>query len=446
MKSGLTDKQKQMLAYGEAHPYSLLCADPRLGKSRVAILLAKKRKVPCLIICPSYLISNWKKEILKWWPTAQVTTFRAAKQIYEPFDSDFVVTSYDLIRKAEFLFDWWAKMTVWDEIHAVKNMASIRSQFLHRVLYENSLPYFHGLTGTPLKNRVKEFYSLIALASYNPKKTDQKFLDTFPDEITFADKFSFSKSYKVKVQKGKKKFKIQITNYYGLKNEKELRTWLKGKYIRIRADKNDLPPISYLDTLVSDIDNKDLLKSFNAYFADEREIREAIKEGDITEAEAREMRTGSVLPEHKRNAAMQKVPFTIKYVENLLESVECCLIYTDHVEACKQIADHFKVPAITGKMSATRRGQLVHDFQASKLNIICATIGSLKEGADLFRSKDVVINDPTWVPGDILQVINRTRALGEKEPRTVHRILGSPQDEKIWGALLEKTKTIDKAT
>ncbi len=90
--------------------------------------------------------------------------------------------------------------------------------------------------------------------------------------------------------------------------------------------------------------------------------------------------------------------------------------------------------------------KMVNDFQAGKLNIICATIGALKEGSDLFRAKDVVLNDPSWIPGDILQVINRTRALGHKEPRTVHRIFGSPQDEKIWEALEEKIETIDKAT
>lgn len=262
--------------------------------------------------------------------------------------------------------------------------------------------------------------------------------------------------------------KLKVTNYSGLRNRKELKSWLKGKYIRIRADAKDLPPISYLDTLVKDTDDKKLLQAFNAFFVSDAEIRKLVRDGiakikrekesgritakeaairrrDV-EREARDMRTGSVLSEHKRNAAVQKIPFTIKYVENLLESVECCLVYSDHRESCQKIADHFKVPAVTGSMPAKRRAALVNDFQAGKLRILCATIGALKEGADLFRAKDLVLNDPVWVPGDLLQVINRTRALGEKEPRTVHRILGSPQDAKIWEVLEEKLATINKAT
>jgi len=442
---GITKKQQQMLAYGDAHPYSLLCADPRLGKSRVAIMLQQKRDANCLIVCPAYLVSNWKKEIAKWSPKSTVTAFKKGKELYPVVDSDFIVISYDLVKKAEYLFEW-ASMAVFDEIHNLKNLGAKRTQFLHRCVFEYSLKYFHGLTGTPLKNRVREFYSPIALTYYDPRLVDPQFLKTYPDEITFAEQFSFSKSYDVKVTKNGRVFSMPIINYFGLKNEKELKAWLRGRYIRIRAEATDLPPISYLDTLVSDIDDKNLLRSFQAYFTPDKEIRDLLKQGAITDKEARELRTSSVLPEHKRNAAVQKIPFTIKYVEDLLESKECCLIYSDHREPIEKIAAHFKVPAITGSTPASKRAELVSAFQSGKINIICATVGSLKEGSDLYRAKDLVLNDPPWVPGDILQVINRTRALGEKDPRTVHRIFGSPQDEKIWMALEEKMLTIDLAT
>src|SRR5690606_11002319 len=120
----------------------------------------------------------------------------------------------------------------------------------------NSVKFFYGLTGTPMKNRVKEFDSLLALANSDPRQTDHSFLETYPDEITFAERFSYSKTYEMEIR-GRT---IAITNYYGLKNKSELKSWLNGKYIRILADKNDLPPISYLDTLVSDIDNEELLE------------------------------------------------------------------------------------------------------------------------------------------------------------------------------------------
>lgn len=452
-RPSLTEKQKLMYAYGKAHHYSLLCADPRLGKSRVAIKLQQRRQVNCLVVCPSHLITNWGKEIKKWSPDSIVTMFRKGKDIYDVFDTDITVTSYDLVTKAPWLFEW-SDMVIADEIHILKNMASKKSQFFHQQIFENSTKYLHGLTGTPLKNRVKEFYSLLALMNYNPKQTDHSFLDTYPDEITFAEHFSFSETYDVEVSKGKKTWRMPVTSYKGLRNKKELKKWLEGKYIRIRAEKGDLPPISYLDTLVSDIDDKQLLREFNQQFVRDEDVRKYVREENrlrdkknkIKGSEVREMRTGSTLSEHKKSAALKKVPFTIKYVENLMESVKCCLVYSDHKDPVHELANHFEVPAITGAMPASRRAQLVNDFQAGKFNILCATIGSLKEGADLYRAKDTVFNDLPWIPGDLLQVINRTRAIGEKDPRTVHRIFGSPQDEKIAGVLEEKIKTIDEAT
>lgn len=437
MVEPLTIKQRQMFEYGKNHPYCILAADPRLGKTRVAILIQQTMGYNCLVVCPAYLISNWRKEISKWAPRAIITSFKSGKEIYDVCDSDFVITSYDLIQKAEFLFEW-ADMVVGDEMHHLKNMASKRSQFFHRSLYENSVKRCIGLTGTPIKNRVREFFSLIALMNYDPKQKDHAFLDRYPDEITFAEQFSYSKTHEIQVR-GRT---ITITNYFGLKNESELRGWLKNKYLRIRADKNDLPPVSYLDTLVSDIDDTALLDAFNDYFISDQEAYATSQNPN----DARDKRTSSVLPEHKRNAAVQKVPFTIKYVENLVESVDCCLVYSDHKEPTQLIAKHFNAPAITGEMPAARRAQLVADFQAGKLNILCATIGSLKEGADLYRAKDLVLSDQPWVPGDLFQVINRMRALGQKDPRTVHRIFGSPQDEKIAEVLEDKLKTIERAT
>jgi hypothetical protein len=728
-----TKKQKLMYEYGLKHDYSLLCADPRLGKTVVAIYLQKTRNVNCLVVCPGYLVPNWRKEINKWSPFSQVTTFTSGKEIYEPCDSDFVIISYDLVQKAEHLFEWadmivadecftgdmeiltdrgfkrfdsltktervaqfgeatggisfirpdryiekdysgeiidmvsrsgvdvsvtpnhdmyletgtgtrrkkkagefkkrtvgrfiscglasgkdielstqerfaiafqadgsfhskrkaafsfsrdrkisefeslvkdcgipmkevkpggtnkkrymvdisnvkvsknlWdifslpdlsltkaraiiEEMVKWDgsvvsdtnyyysskikdnrdfyqsvaaiagyrsygslqidnrykapcyvyrlsirkdskycdlqgykitrkdyqgkvycvtvpsglvvvrrngkvivcgNCHNLKSMSAKRTQFFHKALYENSIKYFHGLTGTPLKNRVREFYSILALANYDPKQTDHSFLTKYPDEILFAEQFSNRQQFEVKIKtKRGASFYKPIVKYEGIRNIPELKSWLKGKYIRIRADKGDLPPVSYLDTMVANFNEPGLIKAFNKFFEDDA--------------------NHSVRPDIKVQAANKKAPLTIKYVENLVETVDCCLVYSDHKEPIQLIAKHFNVPAITGEMPAKRRAQLVKDFQEGRLDILCSTIGALKEGADLFRARDIVFNDPCWTPGDLTQVINRMRAIGEKDPRTVHRMLGSPQDEKIYSVLENKMKVIDAAT
>lgn len=442
-----TKKQRKVYEYGMKHPYSIWAVDPRLGKSMVGIAIQQTLKNNCLVLCPSYLVPNWGKEIRKWGnKDTQITIFRKGSDIYEPFDSDFVIISLDLVQKAEHLFEW-ADMLIIDEVQHIKGMAAKRTQFIHRCIYENSVPRVHLLSGTIIKNRVHEFYSPIAIMHYNPNSEKVKgaqdfgtfvkhnihltkplkFLDRFQDEIAFADYFSYRKEYKVKItDKRGRTYHMPIAKWTGLRRVEELKTYLKNKYIRIKADRKDLPPIIPKTMLISDTPDKALLKAFEDHFEQDG--------------------TDSVRPDIKVEAAMKKVPFTIAYVEDLLTSVDCVLVYSDHVAPIQAIAAHFGVEAITGKMPSKKRSQLADEFQAGKGTIFCATVGSMKEGKDLFRSKHIVMNDLCWVPGDLKQVENRIRALGEKDPRTVHYIFGSPQDEKIWETLKEKQKTIDQAT
>lgn len=426
----LKEYQRRAIDFAHKHPYSILALSPGLGKSRVAIEIQNKLKLNCLVVCPSYLISNWGKEISKWSVRGTMATlFKKGKDIYEPCDSDFVVTSYDLVQKAEHLFEW-ADMVVLDEGHALKSLKAKRTEFIHRVVYENSIKRLHILTGTPIKNRVQEFYSLLALCYYDPAVADSQFLEIFPSEIDFADHFSYRQEYTMQIS-GKW---VTIMKWEGIKNVDELKGWLKDKYIRISSEVLGLPPVMNKTFQISDTDDPELLEAFTSYFLNNKK------------SAARSERTGSVLPEHKAVAALKKVPFTIKYVENLLEEVECLLVYSDHIHPAKEIAAAFNVEAITGDMPSNKRAALADRFQAGEGKILVCTVGAMKEGKDLFRASHVVFNDLPWVPGDIKQVVHRVQRMGQKATCFIHKILGSPQDAYISEVIDNKMKTIEKAT
>lgn len=421
-RPALRPHQVRAISYAIKNPYAILGLDPRLGKSRCAIEIQQKFGLNCLVICPGYLVDNWKIEIKKWVDRPIITTFHRGKDLFDVVDSDFICISYSLAQKAPWLFEW-ADMVVLDEAPAVKSMKAKRSQFIHKEIYENSIKRLLLLTGTPIKNRVAEFYSLLALTFYNPSGPGPRFLELYPDEITFADQFSHRSQYVMKING---RF-VTIVQWAGLRNQKELRRWLKGRYIRIRdTDVLDMPPVSTKPVLISENDDPDLLEAFYSYFNDEGH--------------------GSVKPQYKAQAALEKVPFTVKYAKDLLEQKDSILIYTDHRESCKAIAAAFDVPAITGAMNAKKRGALADRFQAGEGKLLVATIGSLKEGKDLYRAHDIIFNDLCWVPGDLKQVVNRIRVVGKKTPCTAHRIFGSPQDEYIANVLDEKIDTIEKAT
>lgn len=414
--------QKQAIDYGITAPYSILALDPGLGKTRCAIDIHQRLGGNCLVVAPSYLIGNWIAEIKKWGrPGLLITAIKKGSDIYDVFDSDFVLVSYDLAQKAEQFFDW-ADMVILDEAHLIKSQKAKRTQFIHKAIYENSIKRVHLLSGTPIKNRVEEFYSLLALCNYQPGK-ESRFLDEFPDSIGFADYFSYRQEYTIEI--GHRL--VRIIKWSGLRNEIELKNHLKGHYLRIKSeDVLDLPPVIFKDIHVSDSQDEELKHAFDAYFKPEENRK--------------------TNPTAKSQAALRKATITARYAEGLLEETDAVVIYTDHVDASELIAKHFNVTALNGTVSAHRRMEIANEFQAGGKNVLVCTIGAMSTGINLTRSNHLVLNDYPWVPGDLKQTIYRIQRLGQKQRCVVHRMIGSPQDEYIMDTIQAKIETIEEAT
>lgn len=419
----LKEYQERAISYALENPYSILGLDCGLGKSRIFIEIREKLGGNCLVVCPSYLVNNWVHEIRKWAPPETViTAIQKGSQIYELVDTDYAIISYDLSQKAEHFFEW-ADLVAFDEAHALKSQKAKRTQYIHRVVYENSIKRLHLLTGTPIKNRVEEFFSLLALCNYSPHTPDSPFLEKYPSSIDFADHFSFRDEYTIEIN-GRY---IPIIKWTGIRNVDELKGWLKGKYINIKSEEVlDLPEVTIKDFFASNEPDLELLRAFNAYF----------KLGD----------TDKINPTAKAQAALRKVPFTVKYAENLLEEAGCVLIYSDHVEASEAIAKAFKVTALNGKVPSAKRLLISQNFQSGEGRVLVATIGALSTGVNLTRASHIILNDYPWTPGDLKQTIYRIQRIGQKNRCFVHRIIGSPQDSHIMKVCDEKMKTIEIAT
>lgn len=425
--------------FAVSNPYSLNCLDAGLGKSSVALDVWEKTGGNLLIICPSYLVLNWIKEIRKFLGDSPVVTpIRKGKEIYDLLDTDIAIISYDLAIKAENLFEW-ADMIIADECQNLKNMEAKRTASFHKNIFENNIKRLSLLTGTPIQNRVAEYYSLLCLMYYRPGiKSD--FLEKFPSQITFSDHFSFRHEFKMPVWKHGKRIMATVVNWTGHRNVEELKKYLKPFYIRFKSeDILDLPDTLEKEYHISDSDDLELLREFKEYFG--KKVQE--KHGNKIRLVAK---NASVKSNYKAKAALKKAPFTVQYVKNLLEEVDSVVIYTDHVDSCEDIARGLGVKPITGKIQAPDRFRISNDFQSGKTKVLVATIKSFSTGIDLTRSCNLVFNDIPWVPGEIHQAIHRIRRLTQKRNPVVHFVYGSVQDRIITKSLTKKSETIEACT
>ena len=399
---------------------------PGSGKSFVSLEIADRLKLKMLVLCPSYLILNWKREIQKFFgDTKQVSVVRSHRDVYSLWDTDICLASYEFSNHYDKLFEW-AEIVVFEEGHYLKNIKAKRTEACHRLLYQYSNKRMIILTGTPIKNRVQEFYSLITLCYYNPRLKDPEFLKQFPEDISFAERYSFKSESRISIFSAARKRMIEVPliKFTGIQRIDELKEWLKGIYIRVKdTEFMKTEGFVYKDFICGETGDEELYESFLSFVED--------NEG--------------IAPKLKVESALKKVPYTIKYVKDLLEEVDQVVVYSDHVEPCEKIAEAFGIPAITGAMSVDRRMEIADQFFRGEIKVIAATIGSFSTGINnLVVANNMVLNDVCWTPGDLQQTIKRIDRIGQTKQCFVHRIMGTPQDEKIYQALEEKRLTIEK--
>jgi SNF2 family DNA or RNA helicase len=408
IKYELKPYQKEGIKYALTHHYSIIGDGMGLGKTLQAIEVIKRTQLKTVVICPALLRETWGSEIRKFSDIKPLI-------LTSPTKADFQVAiiSYSMVDKMRSIFKD-VDLIICDEVHYLKNIESKRTRAVHNILRTFPPSRFLGLSGTAIKNRVPEFYSLLLLCSYNPANTSGiDIRSKYPDYWSFCKKFAKFKQFRVKGR--------MVTKFYGHAHVDELREILKDKYIRRRASE-------VLD--LKDIVRKDVL--LNCTDVDEALLAAWNENTDSYST-------------FKRNSAKVKASATAKYAKALHDAGEGPLIiFSDHIEPTYMIAQELKgiSRVITGQMPMKDRDKIVQEFQAGKIDYLIATIGSLSVGVTLTAANNIIFNDMSWVPADVAQAEKRIHRIGQTKLCVIHRVFWGKVDAKIGRELTDKIKTL----
>ena len=317
-----------------------------------------------------------------------------------------------------------ADLIIIDEAQYLIHLDSQRTTFAHRMIKKYKPERLVLLTGTPIKNRVQDFYSLMMLVNYNEEKK-------FPFATQEAWNDFFCNFYLKKVYcnpKNRPSFTTRVKVYTGFKENKlpVLKELMEKKLIR-RLAKNvlDLPELIFKDITVSYKNDKELEKAFKQ-FQDGEEYGSSVK----------------------RKAAVSVAPYTAKYVRDLVQAGEGpVIIFSDHKEPLsiiKEVLVKAKITmgSITGDDSLANRDIDRKLFQEGKLDVILCTVGAAAEGITLTASRNMVLNDLPWAWDKMSQLIKRFHRIGQTRNCVVHRMSGTKVYKRIINDLFDKEQDI----
>ena len=136
--------------------------DMGLGKTIQVISLIlklkeeKKLKQPVLVVCPTTLMGNWKRELNTFSPSLNVLTYHGFQREFST-NCDVILTTYAILRidLEKFQKNSWDLLII-DEAQNIKNPSTSQTQAIKAIKANMKV----AMTGTPVENRLSELWSI----------------------------------------------------------------------------------------------------------------------------------------------------------------------------------------------------------------------------------------------------------------------------------------------
>ena len=423
MKPTLYKHQIETVEFYKKNSYCLNTSEPGTGKTFPSIEMAIGKKT--LVVAPAFLCRNWKREFERFGVSARLYT-----DTKEP-ESNCNVISMDQIYKNAKLFHNLDVLIV-DECHNFCSLETRRTKALHSYVSEFKPASMFLLSGTPMRNRIPELYSLLLLLDH--RNGGGQFRKSFPSMFSFCNVFCHHMTKQVPTRQGKR----TVHDFTGFKNKDLLRGWIKPIVIKYLLEQvEEIPEISFEDVVAETEANLIL-------WAAEEELNAGWESmGEFNVAPPANISSA------KLESAKSKIPFTLEYCKNLLDGGEDSLVvFSDHVNPAEEICkglESYGAALITGATPMPTRDRLVQQFQEGKIRVMVGTIGACGTGITLTKARTCVRNDRSWVPAQNGQAAGRLRRLTQKRKVRVIDIVSEGVDSKITKKLREKEKLIKDA-
>ena len=394
---------------------SYLAFEMGLGKTPTAIVLMNHIHQQTVIVCPTFLVDNWLRE-LKTWYFMTAGAIRNGREVSLDLPWNCVVVPDSLLDRSavqDAVARFEPGLLIVDEAHRFKTVDAKRTKALVNKIKTESVGKTILLSGTPMPARPMELYPLLSAFAGNTigfrtqHQYGLRYCGAFENEYGWV--------------------------YTGATNQDELKKRIHGSFM-LRKEKKDvlkqLPPKEERIVVVGR-NTGVVKKKWKEYRPDQHNLGELAK--------------------YSSQVAIEKFPLALQYIENILEGgfEKPLLVFAWHTSFILSLRDAlqsqgFKVEMIYGKTPMQNRTEIVNNFQAGKIDVLIGQVFTMV-GLNLTAASRVIFAEFSWTPGDNDQAADRAHRIGQDETVVVDYLaLADSLDEQMLESLLNKKRVIKK--
>lgn len=429
---------------------SIIADDMGLGKTlQVITLLAKMKeegamdKKKALVVVPTGLLHNWQAEVKRFAPGLTTGVYHGTARDLKDVvckNADIILSTYGVVRSdADILKKQKWQVLVIDEAQNIKNSDAAQSKAIR------SIPAncYIAMSGTPVENRLSEFWSIIDF-------TNKGYLGSAKD---------FSDSYAKPIQK------------YGDSHVAERFRKVTAPFLmrRLKTDKSiisDLPDKIERNELASLTPEQAAL-----YQETVNKCMAVIESMEGEDSQTLFKRQGLILQmmlalkqicnhptqylkDNRMDAALSgKTEMLLDMLRSIIDADEKVLIFTQFREM-GDLLRHFIRTTLDeepmfyhGGCSLKQRQEMVDRFQNNRNDrIFILSLKAAGTGLNLTAATHVIHYDLWWNPAVEAQATDRAYRIGQHKNVQVHRFITKNTFEERIDAMIQEKKHLADLT
>ena len=369
---------------------ALLADSCGLGKSwqTIGFLRLRPELRPALIICPSGVKYAWKQQLMEH--SSLECEVAESKRPY-PLRGNIWVINYDILHDwAPWFLKQGIAQVVCDEAHRIGNLSAKRTIAARAIA--KKAQRFIALSGTPVRNRPYEFFSMLNLIA--PQ--------VFPSIREYA--YAYCGPRRV----------LGHWVFDGATRLEELHEKIKPFMLRrLKSEVMTELPVTNRQMIPVQIHMKEYIKARNDFIAWLLQNKGADAARRAQSAE-KIVRMGHL----KRLAAFGKLKAIKTWIEDFFldNPDQKLLVFSVHREMTFNLEREFpNALKIIGGMTAAQKFQIVNEYQTNpEKSLLLGNIQAAGEGTTLTAGSTMAFTELSWVPAEHEQAEGRQNRIGQK--------------------------------